>query len=187
MSAPKPFYGLEVSHKQTPLNRRTPYWTSKTTFTRSRLNSIGLTSRANSPSRPRQPPSSQVRPLTAGLADPRACASSTAGGSALRETIATSPLPSGPTWMTRRGAGLALDGLAEIATVARLGVRGPSKATRSPTACAVPSLSPLSSNARPSSAYYVTNGPRRAGTTPSRTPTSTRGADAWRRIALKVC
>ena len=68
----------------------------------------------------------------------------------------------------------------------RLGVRGPSKGTRSPTACAVPSLSPLLSSARPSSAYYVTNGPRRAGRTPSRTPTSTRGADAWRRIAPKL-
>ena len=125
-------------------------------------------------------------PTAAGLADPRACASSTAGGSAPRETIATSPLPSGPTWMTRRGAGLASDGLAGIATVARLGVRGPSKGTSSPTACAVPSPSPLLSSARTSSAYYVTNGPRRAGRTPSRTPTSTRGADAWRRIAPKL-
>ena len=37
-----------------------------------------------------------------------------------------------------------------------------------------------------SRAYYVTNGPHTAGTTPSRPPTSTRGADAWRRIALKL-
>ena len=78
--------------------------------------------------------------------------------------------------MIRRGAGLASDGLAEIATVALLGVRGTQTATRSPTACAVPSLSPLSSSARPSSAYYVTTGPRKAGRTPSRPPTSTRSS-----------
>ena len=75
---------------------------------------------------------------------------------------------------------------AETAIVARPGVRGPSTATRSPMACAVLSPPPLSSSARPSSAYYVTNGPRRAGTTPSSTPTSTSGADAWRRIALQL-
>ena len=86
--------------------------------------------------------------------------------------VATSPLPSGPTWTTRRGAGLASDGLAEITTVALLGVRGPLTATTSQTACAAPSLSLLSSSARPSSAYYVATGPRTAGRTPSRTPTS---------------
>ena len=51
---------------------------------------------------------------------------------------------------------------------------------------AVPSPSPLLSSARPSSALYVTNGPRRAGRNPSRTPTSTRSTATPGRIAPKL-
>ena len=47
----------------------------------------------------------------------------------------------------------------------------------------LPSLSPLLSSARPSSAYCVTTGPRKAGRTPSRPPTSTRSSATQARIA----
>ena len=69
------------------------------------------------------------------------------------------------------------------ATVARHGALGPPTATSPWTVCAAPSPPPLSSSARPSSAYCATNGPRTGGRTPWRLPTSPRGAATWRKIA----
>ena len=59
-------------------------------------------------------------------------------------------------------------------------------ATRSWTACAAPSLPPLLSSARPSSASCVTNGPRTAGRTPWGLPTWTHGMVTRGRTARRL-